>query len=53
MDHATLPAGLIAELTLRDYARSLSAQWQMNPLPAIQPRDAITLSNSDYCEALQ
>ena len=49
-----VPAGLIAGLCLRDLSRverfrSAKRDWQMNPLPTIPERPAITLEHgNDY-----
>lgn len=43
-----VPPGLIVNEILRDYPRSLEAEWTMKPLPSLPERDTITLSSDQY-----
>jgi len=53
-----VPAGLIADLCLRDLSRverfrSAKRDWQMTSLPTIPERPSITLDRGEYQEVVQ
>lgn len=45
--------GVIVNDILRDYPRSLEAEWTMKQLPALPERDTITLNRDEYREVAQ